>query len=316
MTADLSPCAGARDPRRMDQPPRTISHRVPDGGEPRSQGAAEGRPVRLTDDQRRPSGPHPSGGLLAVAPGLPRLRVFVLFGFELRDQFLVGRAHDDRVELCAVVGDEADALDVDIEDPPAAVPLEHAIVHRDFGPLLRDDPRPDRGLVAVHLLTGVDKPLARVTLDPRNVRALEEVTEQPDELLALCRRARLPVAAEAPLRDLPEVENLVGDRAERRPARRRLRILLELGVLEDFQDAVDPAVELITRRARPGARASDGQEGAGEHGRREARPHVGTNLITARNHATPPHETPRNGLVTEAVVGVVGMKVLVARKPS
>src|SRR2546427_164572 len=41
-----------------------------------------------------------------------------------------------------------------------------------------------------------------------------------------------------------------------------------------------PAVELITRRARPGARASDSQEGAGEHGRREARPHVGTNLIT------------------------------------
>src|SRR2546422_9242371 len=129
MTADLSPFAGARDPRWMDQPP---------------QGAAEGRPVRLTDDQRRPSGPHlrpghqvdggiprtreglggarrpgglpgpnanasaerfvrsssrrtttgaePSGSLLAGAPGLPRLRVFVLFGFELRDQFLVGRA--------------------------------------------------------------------------------------------------------------------------------------------------------------------------------------------------------------------------------
>ena len=40
-----------------------------------------------------------SGGLFAGAPGLLRLRSFVLFGFELRDQFLVGRAHDDRVEL-------------------------------------------------------------------------------------------------------------------------------------------------------------------------------------------------------------------------
>src|SRR5207244_11607131 len=176
-------------------------------------------------------------------------------------------------------GAGAGAVAVGSAAPPAAAPLEHAIVHGDLGPLLRDDARPDRGLVAVHLLTGVDKPLARVSLDPRNVRALEEVTEQPDELLALCRRARLPVAAEAPLRDLPEVENLVGDRAERRPARRSLRILLELGVLEDLQDAIDPAVELITRRARLGARAGDSQEGAGEHGRREAGPHVGTNLI-------------------------------------
>src|SRR5207247_9243977 len=126
---------------------------------------------------------------------------------------------------------------------------------------LLDDARADVDVVAVDLLAGVDKPIARVSLHTRHVRALEEVTDEADEGLALCRRARLPVAAEAPLRDLPDVENLVGDRAERRPARRSLRILLELGVLEDFQDAVDPAVELITRRARPGPRASDSPDG-------------------------------------------------------
>src|SRR3989442_174722 len=200
-----------------------------------------------------PPGRLPSGRLYAAAARVLRRRAFVLFGLELRNQILVGRAHDDRVELRAVIADETDALDVDIEDPPAAVTLEHAIVHWNLGPLFRDDARPDRGLVAVQCLAGIDDPFARIALDLRNVRALEEVSEQRDELRALARRPSLPVAAEAPLRDLREVENLVGDPAERGPTLRRLRVVLERGFPEDLQDAVDPAVELIGRWARPGA---------------------------------------------------------------
>src|SRR2546430_15830440 len=64
-------------------------------------------------------------------------------------------------------------------------------------------------------------------LDLRNVRALEEVSEQRDELRALARRPSLPVTAEAPLRDLREVENLVRDPAQRGPKLRRLRVVLE-----------------------------------------------------------------------------------------
>src|SRR5207244_6559335 len=200
--------------------------------------------------RRPPPGRLPSGRLDAAAA---RRRGFILFGLELRDQIRVGRAHDDRVELGAVIADETDALDVDIEGPPAAVTLDHAIVHRNLGPLLRDDARPDRGQVAVQRLAGIDDPLARIGLDLRNVRALEEVSEQRDELRALARRPSLPVTAEAPLRDLREVENLVGDPAERGPTLRRLRVVLERGFPEDLQDAVDPAVELIGRWARPGA---------------------------------------------------------------
>src|SRR2546430_12727398 len=61
-------------------------------------------------------------------------------------------------------------------------------------------------------------------LDLRNVRALEEVSEQRDELRALARRPSLPVTAEAPLRDLREVENLVGDPAERGPRSEERRV--------------------------------------------------------------------------------------------
>src|SRR5437867_10147515 len=115
-----------------------------------------------------------------MAPRVLRPRAFVLLGFELRDQILVGRAHDDRVELRPVVANETDTLDVDIEDPPAAVSLEHAVVHRNLGPLLRDDSRPDRRLVAVHRLAGIDDSLARVALDLRDVRTLEEISEERD----------------------------------------------------------------------------------------------------------------------------------------
>src|SRR5207245_9207750 len=120
----------------------------------------------------------------------------------------VGRADDERVEVRAVIAEETDDLAVAIEDPPAAVSLEHAIVHWNLGPLFRDGARPDRGLVAVQCLAGIDDPFARIALDLRNVRALVEVREQRDELRALARPPSLPVPCEAPLRDLREVENL------------------------------------------------------------------------------------------------------------
>src|SRR5207302_11000810 len=115
------------------------------------------------------------------------------------------------------------------------------------------DRRTVLGRAAVRRLAGIDVVLGRIALDLRYVRAREEVSEQRDELRALARCPSLPVSAEAPLRDLREVENLVGDPAERGPTLRRLRVVLERGIPEDLQDAVDPAVELIGRWARPGA---------------------------------------------------------------
>src|SRR5205823_2097044 len=104
-------------------------------------------------------------------------------------------------------------------------------------------------------------------IHPEDVPA---ASEPEYELRRVKRRACLPVAAEAPLRDLCEVENLVGDRAERRPTIRCLRVFLERGFLENLDDAVDPVAELLSRRARPDTRAGGSQESRGKRSRHEA----------------------------------------------
>src|SRR2546430_9690716 len=143
-------------------------------------------------------------------------------------------------------------------------------------------------------------------LDLRNVRALEEVSEQRDELRALARCPSLPVTAEAPLRDLREVENLVGDPAERGPTLRRLRVVLERGIPEDLQDAVDPAVELIGRWARPGARTGGNQQSRGEC---ETAPHV--DPLYHRELSTRTFEIP----LPDAACVRAGDRVRRARRP-
>src|SRR5260370_13984089 len=191
-----------------------------------------------------------------------RLGTLVSLGLEPRDQLLERRARDDRVELGAVVGDEAHALDVHVVGAPALALREHLVVHGHLGALPRDDPRAHRDEIAVRDLAGVEDALARVALDLGDVGALEEIAEEPDELVALGRRARRPVTAERALRDRGEVEDLVGDRPDGGAALGRPAVLPELGVLEHLQHVIHALVELIGGGPRPPA------PGRGERGAR------------------------------------------------
>jgi len=74
---------------------------------------------------------------------------------------------------------------------------------------------------------------------------LTEVAEEPHEFRALGFRQRLPVAAERrPARNLPELEDLVGDSADCRPALDDLLIALQRGVIDRRKDAVDDGFAL------------------------------------------------------------------------
>src|SRR6266545_3935832 len=215
---------------------------------------------RLARGQRNRGGRR-QGRLLA--PRLACPGPLVPLRRELGHEVRVARALDDGVELRAVVADEADALDAHVVDGPAPIAQEHAVVHRNLRLLLRHDPSLDDRQVALDGVAGVLDLLAGVALDLRDVRVLEEVAEERDELLALGGRAGLPVPAQAPPRDFREVEDLVHDRPDSLPALRRLGFLLELGVGDDLQDEVDGPAELV-----------GGNAGAGV-ARREERHHGG-----------------------------------------
>jgi hypothetical protein len=81
-------------------------------------------------------------------------------------------------------------------------------------------------------------------------RSAEEIA-RPDELLRVGQR--LPVAAEGPARDLAEVEDLVGDLADRGAPLGGLAVALERGAVERGDDAVDGALELLLGRGGPAA---------------------------------------------------------------
>ena len=112
---------------------------------------------------------------------------------------------------------------------------------------------------------GVLDPLAAVLLDPRDVRALEQVGEELGELLALRRRPRRPVASQRPLGGFRDVEDLVGDLADRRPA----VLGLEHRVLEHLDDLLAVLAELVGWRPGPrGRRHPDHERAHEEDGRR------------------------------------------------
>ena len=62
----------------------------------------------------------------------------------------------------------------------------------------------------------IDDLLTAVQLDLGDVGALEQVGEEPDELRPLRLREGLPVAAQGATGDLREIEELIGDLANRR----------------------------------------------------------------------------------------------------
>src|SRR5438874_12830252 len=177
--------------------------------------------------------------------GLARPGALVVLDPQLRHEVRVAGALDDRVELRAVVGDEADALERDVIGAPAAPLREHAVVQRDRRALLRHDQGPDHRGIAVERLPDVLDLFAVVILDLRNVRVLEQVPKQARELLALRRGACLPVQREATPGDLREIEDLVGARPGRAAPLERLRLFLERRVGQDAQDPVDRAAQLV-----------------------------------------------------------------------
>src|SRR6266571_1452944 len=187
------------------------------------------------------------------ASALPRRRRarLVLLGAQPLQEARVRRGPDRLVELSAVVRDEAHALDGHVVDEPAPVAPVHPVLDRDLGALLRDEPRANAGGVVRGRVTQVDDALAAVGLELADVRALQQVGEQPRDLVALVRRAPLPVGAETASSDLGEVEGLVRDLPHGDPALGRPRVLAKIRVLEDADDLVDRRAELVGRRARP-----------------------------------------------------------------
>src|SRR5256885_735636 len=200
---------------------------------------------------------------------------------------------DDRAELRAVVGDEAHALDVHVVGAPALALVEHLVVDRHLGALLGHDARAHRGEGAVGDLAGEQDALTRVALDLGDVRALEEITEEHDDLVALGRRARLPVAAERALRDIREVEDLAGDRADGAAAFAHPGVALERRVLEHSQDALDALAELLGGGPGPRGRRREHRAERRESGKRDERPTPGHSIVITY-HERPPQRQDRD----------------------
>src|SRR5262245_3782798 len=192
---------------------------------------------RRQQGSRLPSGRARVGGAVATQRSL--LQRSLLLGSELGEQLLEGRLLDDAVELRPVVGDQAHALDHHVVGEPAVTGRMHAVVDGNLGPGFRNDLRAHGGPIAVERLTDVlDAIAARVSLDLADVGALEKVGEELHELVALGGGAALPVAAQRSLRQLAEIEQLVGDRPDGSAPVGRPRFLLERGVLEARQEGV------------------------------------------------------------------------------
>src|SRR2546427_2546976 len=193
-----------------------------------------------------PGSPQPRGPLvLLLLDDLSHLRP------HLPHELVVGRGRDDLVELRPVVGDEADALDDHVVHEPLLALVEHPVVDGDLGPLLRHQPCADDRRLAVERLAHELDLLAAVELDSREVRALEEIREELHELLALGGRPAGPVPGQRALGRLREVEDVVGDLPDRGPPLLLLSFLLQLGVLEELDDAGDLRAELVGRDAGP-----------------------------------------------------------------
>ena len=94
---------------------------------------------------------------------------------------------------------------------------------------------------------------------------IEQLGEQPDELLPLLRRSGIPVRAERASRRVGIVEDLFGDLADRRMALGGL--VLERGILEHLHGVVDALTDLIRGRAGNGRDrgADDESEEGSDH---------------------------------------------------
>jgi len=79
---------------------------------------------------------------------------------------------------------------------PNRRPAEHPVVDRHLPILLVEELRSYGGLISLHRVACVDDSLAVVALEPGQIRTLEQIVEETNELIALCVRTILPVAPE------------------------------------------------------------------------------------------------------------------------
>src|SRR5262245_15846640 len=174
-----------------------------------------------------------------------------LDGLELANELRVGLALDDRVELVAVVVDEAHALDQHVVDQPLAArsALLHPVIDVELAALPGEEARLHGGHAVVDAVAEIGDALALVELDLGEIGVLEHVGEELDELLALGRRALGPVAGQRALGRVLEVEDLLGDLADR-AALGRAALLLDVGILDGLEHPLELDLELLGRLAR------------------------------------------------------------------
>src|SRR5881296_2322250 len=118
-------------------------------------------------------------------------------------------------------------LDEIVVGAPAVLLARQPVVHQHLVTLLGDDARLHRGLVAVHGLAHVRDLLTLVEVDLADIRRLEEIAEEPDELLALGRRTLLPVRSQRALGRFLEVEETVRDATDLRAPRGPIGLALD-----------------------------------------------------------------------------------------
>src|SRR5258705_6251496 len=87
------------------------------------------------------------------------------------------------------------------------------VAQRDLRGASGDDLRAHGGELAVHRLPEIDDALPGVVLEPGQIGALQEVTEQRHELFSLGGRAVAPVPGEGAAGHLLEVEETTGGAA-------------------------------------------------------------------------------------------------------
>src|SRR5438876_1879759 len=137
--------------------------------------------------------------------------ILLLFS-DLLHQLLVGGALDDLVELGAVVPHEAHAADHDVARAPAVAAVDHPKVHGNRS-LAGADLRLHGGLVAANAVDGVaddDDLLAVVEIELAGEHALDELTEEPDELLTPALHAGRRLLPEKKPRALPQAQHVDG----------------------------------------------------------------------------------------------------------
>src|SRR5436190_4455439 len=180
------------------QTPRTGSHRLA------GPMAAEGRTGRSQTSHARfeTDSVHPPPTPKARRPRFRPRRI-------LSSNRFVGPC--TRPILGAIGGHEAHAVDQHVIHLPAAVVEVHPVVDPDLAPPLRDDFRPHRRVGAVDDLARVGDPLTGVGLDAVEVRTLEEIGKEPNELGPLLMGAARPMAGERPACELVEVEQPPSD---------------------------------------------------------------------------------------------------------